>query len=193
MDCSPPGSSVRGIFQVKNTGVVCHFLLQGIFPTQGLNSGLPHCRQTLTHLSHQGSPPLPEMGLKQDQKEGLTLTCGQVMGTELRGTAGCFWGWTRACPFEACAKEDQELRKAQVLRKKILSGKAACPHPKTRSAEEFEACGALGVTRAMRERRLSPILDRLAPSSPHYRPLRRKQAENLLSSPICFQQRVMMY
>ena len=35
----------------KNTGVGCHFLLQGIFPTQGLNSGLPCCRQTLYHLS----------------------------------------------------------------------------------------------------------------------------------------------
>ena len=34
----------------------CHFLLQGIFPTQGSNSGLPHCRQMLYHLSHQGSP-----------------------------------------------------------------------------------------------------------------------------------------
>ena len=33
----------------------CHFLLQGIFPTQGLNQGLLHCRQTLYHLSHQGS------------------------------------------------------------------------------------------------------------------------------------------
>ena len=34
----------------------CHFLLQGIFPTHGLNPGLPLCRQTLYHLSHQGSP-----------------------------------------------------------------------------------------------------------------------------------------
>ena len=34
----------------------CHFLLQGIFPTQGSNPGLPHCRQTLYHLSHQWSP-----------------------------------------------------------------------------------------------------------------------------------------
>ena len=33
----------------------CHFLLQGIFLTQGLNLGLPHCRQTLYCLSHQGS------------------------------------------------------------------------------------------------------------------------------------------
>ena len=39
----------------KNTGMGCHFLLQGIFLTQELNPGLPHCRQTLYHLSHQGS------------------------------------------------------------------------------------------------------------------------------------------
>ena len=30
----------------KNTAVHCHFLLQGIFPTQGSNPSLPHCRQT---------------------------------------------------------------------------------------------------------------------------------------------------
>ena len=39
----------------KNTGVGCHSLLQEIFPTQGLNAGLPHCRQTPYRLSHQGS------------------------------------------------------------------------------------------------------------------------------------------
>ena len=43
-------------FPGKNTGVGCHFLLQGIFPTQGSNSGLLHCRQILYHLRHQGSP-----------------------------------------------------------------------------------------------------------------------------------------
>ena len=42
----------------KNTGVDCHFLLQGIFPTQGLNPGLLHGRLILYHLSHQGSPNL---------------------------------------------------------------------------------------------------------------------------------------
>ena len=41
-------------FPGKSTGVGCHFLLQGIFPTQGLNPGLPHCRQMLYCLSHQG-------------------------------------------------------------------------------------------------------------------------------------------
>ena len=43
---------------VKNTGLGCHFLLRGIFPTQRLNLGLLHCRQILYHLSHQGSPNL---------------------------------------------------------------------------------------------------------------------------------------
>ena len=37
-------------FPGKNTKVDCHFLLQGIFLTQGLNLGLPHGRQTLYHL-----------------------------------------------------------------------------------------------------------------------------------------------
>ena len=43
-------------FPDKSTGVGCHFFLQRIFPIQGLNPGLPHCRQTVYHLSHQGSP-----------------------------------------------------------------------------------------------------------------------------------------
>ena len=38
------------------TGVGCRALLQGIFPTQGLNPGLPHCKQIFYHQSHQGSP-----------------------------------------------------------------------------------------------------------------------------------------
>ena len=44
MDCSPPGSSVHGILQAKNTGVGSHSLLQGVFPTPGLNPDLLHCR-----------------------------------------------------------------------------------------------------------------------------------------------------
>ena len=39
----------------RNTGVGCHSLIQGIFLTQGSNPGLPHCRQILYCLSHQGS------------------------------------------------------------------------------------------------------------------------------------------
>ena len=60
MDCSPPGSSVHGDSPGKNTGVGCLALLQGIIPAQGSNPGLPHCRQILWHLSHQGSPSILE-------------------------------------------------------------------------------------------------------------------------------------
>ena len=44
----------------QNTGVGSHFLLQGIFPTQGSNPGLPHCRWILYQLSHKGSPTILE-------------------------------------------------------------------------------------------------------------------------------------
>ena len=55
MDCSPAGSSVHGDSPGKNTGVGCHALLQGIFPMQGLNPVLLHCRWILHHLSHRDS------------------------------------------------------------------------------------------------------------------------------------------
>ena len=60
VDCSPPGSSVHGDSPGKNTRVGSHALLQGNFPTQGLNPGLPHCRWILYHLSYQGSPRILE-------------------------------------------------------------------------------------------------------------------------------------
>ena len=56
MDCSPPGFSVHGDSPGKNIWVGCHALLQWIFPIQGLNPSLLHCRQILYHFNHQGSP-----------------------------------------------------------------------------------------------------------------------------------------
>ena len=44
----------------QNPGVGSFSLLQGIFPTQGSNPGLPHCRQILYQLSHKGSPRILE-------------------------------------------------------------------------------------------------------------------------------------
>ena len=60
MDCNPPGSSVHRDSPGQNTEVDCHVLLQGVFPTQGLNPGLPHCRWILYHMNHQGSPRILE-------------------------------------------------------------------------------------------------------------------------------------
>ena len=59
IDCSLPwfhGSSVHGILQARILEWVGHSLLQGIFPTQGSNPCLLHCRWSLYHLSHQESP-----------------------------------------------------------------------------------------------------------------------------------------
>ena len=44
----------------QNTGVGSRSLLQGIFPSQGSNPGLPHCGQILYQLSHKGSPRILE-------------------------------------------------------------------------------------------------------------------------------------
>ena len=65
VDCSPPGSSIHGDSPVKSTGVGCHALLQRIFPTQGLNPGLPHCRLIIYQLSHQGTRSLILAHFKQ--------------------------------------------------------------------------------------------------------------------------------
>ena len=56
VDYNPPGSSAREDSPGKNTGVSCHALLQGIFPNQGLNGGLLHCRWILYQLNYHGSP-----------------------------------------------------------------------------------------------------------------------------------------
>ena len=53
VDYSLPDSSVHGNSPGKNTGLICHARLQGIFPNQGSNPGLPQL--ILYHQSHQGS------------------------------------------------------------------------------------------------------------------------------------------
>ena len=69
----------------KNTGVVSLSLLQGIFPTQGSNPGLPHCGWILYQLSHKGSPRILEWvaypfsnGSSQELNQGL-LHCRQIL------------------------------------------------------------------------------------------------------------------
>ena len=76
----------------QNTGVGSHSLLQEIFPTQGSNPGLPHCRQILYQLSHQGSPipssadfPNPEIEL------GSPALQVDSLPAELPGTPGVPW------------------------------------------------------------------------------------------------------
>ena len=73
-DCSPPGSSVHGDPPGKNTGVGCHALLQGIFPTQGSSPGLPHCRWILYSLNHQGKGGLLLLLLSRFSRVQLCAT-----------------------------------------------------------------------------------------------------------------------
>ena len=82
-------------FPGKSTGVGCHFFLQGIFQTQGLNPGLPNCRQLLHRLSHQRNPneDVSEMGPE-------AISIAQVRGEEGCKALGMFlergmgaWDW----------------------------------------------------------------------------------------------------
>ena len=58
--CDPHRLYTPWNYPGQNTGVGSLFLLQGIFPTQGSNPGLPHCRWILYQLSHMGSPGILE-------------------------------------------------------------------------------------------------------------------------------------
>ena len=74
MDCSPSGSSVHGIPQARILEWVAMPLLQGIFPTQGLNMYLLHCRQILYRLSHQG-----RLHSSRPQPAGVTCCEGRFL------------------------------------------------------------------------------------------------------------------
>ena len=57
----------------QNTGVGCLFLLQGIFPTQGLNPGLPHCRQFFTSWATREARESGDLGINS------SLICDHVI------------------------------------------------------------------------------------------------------------------
>ena len=71
----------------QNTGVRSLSLLQGIFPTQGWNPGLPHCGQILYQLSHKGSPrilewvayPFSRVSSWPGIEPGILLHCRQIL------------------------------------------------------------------------------------------------------------------
>ena len=85
----------------KNTGVGCHFLLQGIFPTQGSNPptqgwnpDVLHCRQILYCLSHQGSPWDPQSNLWDAWAASVFLHKGKEGQIVLYGSRNfCFLFW----------------------------------------------------------------------------------------------------
>ena len=91
----------------QNTGVGRLSLLQGIFPTQGSNPGLPHCKKILYQLSHQGSLTILEWvaypfsrGSSQPRKtNGGLPRCRQILyqlsyeGSPLKMNTICIMSW----------------------------------------------------------------------------------------------------
>ena len=63
----------------KKTGVSSQSLLQGVFPAQGPNPGLWHCRWILYHLSLQGSPYYLSSAAKLDTDNRLLWTCLRML------------------------------------------------------------------------------------------------------------------
>ena len=98
MDCSLPGSSVHGISQAR-TGVGCHFLLQGIFLSQGSKLGLLHWQVILYHLSHQGSPELLQSSSEIISYFGSSLIAQWLrLHTSTAGGTGLIAGWGTKIP-----------------------------------------------------------------------------------------------
>ena len=58
--CNPMDYTVHAILQARILEWVAFSFFRGIFPIQGSNPGLPHCRQILYQLSHKGSPRILE-------------------------------------------------------------------------------------------------------------------------------------
>ena len=132
MSYSPPGFSVHRDSLGKNTGVGCHALLLGIFPTQGLNPGLPYCRRILYHLSHQQSPGNTEVGSlsllhgiapKQESNQGLLISLGYMVRN---GIAGLYGG--KISPLSWATGESWALLNYQSLVSSQFSYLGMIPH-----------------------------------------------------------------
>ena len=92
MDCSPPGFSVHGVLQARILEWIAILFLLGIFPTWGSSWGLPHCRQILYCLSHQGNPQISytsKFVLKCDQFSP-TIALTSLFSTEVNSPSQPF-------------------------------------------------------------------------------------------------------
>ena len=93
-DSLPP----HGLYSLWNSPVCSLSLLQEIFPTQGSNPSLPHCRRILYQIGHKGSPFIPIMN--------LIAYYSILFPWWLRGQSVCLqWGrsgydpWVRKIPW----------------------------------------------------------------------------------------------
>ena len=93
----------------QNTGVGSLSLFQGIFPTQGSNPGLPHCRRILYQLSHKGSPFLC-LTLNKHNADGSGLSPDKL--TRFAVDVSLFLG----------IKQDLWMASSKVLPSELLLG-----------------------------------------------------------------------
>jgi len=114
MHYSPPGFSVHGILQARILEWVAISFFRGIFQTQGLNPGLPHCRQILYCLSHQGSDGhTVNYWLTQDSNPGSLIPEGEVKAKE--------WEVKESCPT---LWDPMDYTVHGILQARILEGVA---------------------------------------------------------------------
>ena len=78
-------------FPGKDTGVCCHFLLQGIFPSQGSHPGLLYCRRILYCLNHQGSPCVSLKRRSLNLNLSLSCVCFECSVAQLCQTLASPW------------------------------------------------------------------------------------------------------
>ena len=94
--CDPHGLYSPWNSPDQNIGVGSLSLLRGIFPTQGSNPGLPHCRWILYQLSHRGSLRIlmwvayPFSRGSSQPRNGTRVSC---IAAELPGKPLCIGGW----------------------------------------------------------------------------------------------------
>ena len=122
----------------QNTGVGSLSLLQGIFPTQGGNPGIPHCRQILYQLSHKGSPRILQW-VAYPFSSGSSQPRNRTGGSCIAG--GFFTIWAMTTEFKlSCATISSRLKekkkkfyvtKTKECREKkfVLSSSLRSPDP----------------------------------------------------------------
>ena len=131
MDYSPPGSSVHGDSpEGKTTGVGCHAFVQGLFPTQGSNPGLPHCRQTLYHLSHSGA------GVQR-----RALAAGVPSRAALSLSLSLSPPWSSACPERPRGSRRNGQMRAQLSRENLKLPSEAQRLPARGEERHYPATG----------------------------------------------------
>ena len=119
MDCSLPGSSVHGDSPGKNTGVGCHALLQGIFPTQGLNLGLFHLLHWQVGSLLRAPPGKPQSNytpikINKNKYLGIYLTASLV-AQRLKHLPAMQETWVRSLSWE------EHLEKEMATHSSILA------------------------------------------------------------------------